>query len=189
MLGRQVRGRVRKVAGEAEQVGKPGRGLRKLDVNAERLPNRQLDQLVGHDEPPVKVGGNGLTHGTILPALDRSVRRRLPGRPGLPNCCPICHDAAGRASPRLRRPRESKQTARREKAEKPPVSLRRLVVVSPAKTRGDAFGVANNSTLTLLDLLLDADAQAVNGVLYGGNAAKRNEANAVFSAVNQAGGI
>ena len=54
---------------------------------------------------------------------------------------------------------------------------------------GDAFGVANNSTLTLMDLLLAADAQAVNGVLYNGNATKRNEANAVFSAVNQDGGI
>jgi N-acetylneuraminic acid mutarotase len=54
---------------------------------------------------------------------------------------------------------------------------------------GDAFGVANNTTLTLMDLLLAADAQAVNGVLYGGNAAKRNEANSVFSAVNQAGAI
>ena len=56
-------------------------------------------------------------------------------------------------------------------------------------SNGDAFGVANNSTLTLLDLLLAADAQAVNGVLYNGNATKRNEANTVFSAVNQAGGI
>jgi hypothetical protein len=54
---------------------------------------------------------------------------------------------------------------------------------------GDAFGVANNTTLTILDLLLAADAQAVNGVLYNGNATKRNEANNVFSAVNQAGGI
>jgi streptogramin lyase len=56
-------------------------------------------------------------------------------------------------------------------------------------SNGDAFGVANNTTMTLMDLLLAADAQAVNGVLYNGNAAKRNEANAVFSAVNQAGGI
>jgi uncharacterized delta-60 repeat protein len=56
-------------------------------------------------------------------------------------------------------------------------------------SNGDAFGVANNSALTLMDLLLAADAQAVNGVLYGGNAARRNEANAVFSAVNQAGGL
>ncbi len=56
-------------------------------------------------------------------------------------------------------------------------------------SNGDAFGVANNSTLTLIDLLRAADAQAVNGVLYGGNAAKRKEANDVFSAVNQAGSI
>ena len=34
-----------------------------------------------------------------------------------------------------------------------------------------------------------AGTAAVNGVLYGGNAAKRNEANSVFSAVNQAGAI
>jgi hypothetical protein len=54
---------------------------------------------------------------------------------------------------------------------------------------GDAFGVANNSVLTVMDLLLDANAQAVNGVLYNGNATKRNEANSVFSAVNQAGGV
>jgi hypothetical protein len=54
---------------------------------------------------------------------------------------------------------------------------------------GDAFDVANNTTMTLMDLLLAADAQAVNGVLYNGNGTKRNEANAVFSAVNQDGGI
>ena len=34
---------------------------------------------------------------------------------------------------------------------------------------GDAFGVANNTTMTVMDLLLAADAQAVNGVLYNGN--------------------
>ncbi len=48
------------------------------------------------------------------------------------------------------------------------------------------FGEANNSTLTLLwDLLLAADAQAVNGVLYNGNAARRDEANNVFSAATR----
>jgi hypothetical protein len=56
-------------------------------------------------------------------------------------------------------------------------------------SNGDAFGVANNSTLTIMDLLLASDAKAVNGVLYNGNAAKRNEANIVFSAVNQCGGM
>jgi hypothetical protein len=56
-------------------------------------------------------------------------------------------------------------------------------------SNGDAFGVSSNSTLTLMDLLLAADAQAVNGVLYNGNTTKRNQANNVFSAVNQAGGL
>jgi uncharacterized delta-60 repeat protein len=54
---------------------------------------------------------------------------------------------------------------------------------------GAAFGVANDTTLTVMDLLLAADAQAVGGVLYGGNAAKRKAANDLFSLVNQAGGI
>jgi hypothetical protein len=54
---------------------------------------------------------------------------------------------------------------------------------------GDAFGVANNSTMTVLDLLLASDAQAVDGVLYNGNGTRRNEANNVYSAVNQAGNI
>jgi hypothetical protein len=54
---------------------------------------------------------------------------------------------------------------------------------------GDAFGVANNTTMTLMDLLLATDEQALDGLLYAGNAARRSEANAVYSAVNQAGGI
>ena len=56
-------------------------------------------------------------------------------------------------------------------------------------SNGAAFGVANNTMLTVMDLLLATDAQAVNGVLYGGNTTKRNMANDVYSAVNQAGGI
>jgi hypothetical protein len=54
---------------------------------------------------------------------------------------------------------------------------------------GDAFGVANNTTLTVMDLLLATDNQAINGLLYGGNATKRNEANNVYSAINQGGDI
>jgi hypothetical protein len=54
---------------------------------------------------------------------------------------------------------------------------------------GDAFGVANGTTLTVMDLLLAADAQSVNGVLYGGNAARRARANDVFSAVNEGGEV
>ena len=56
-------------------------------------------------------------------------------------------------------------------------------------SNGDAFGVANNTTMTVMDLLLATDDQAINGLLYNGNAARRNEVNAVYSALNQAGGI
>jgi hypothetical protein len=54
---------------------------------------------------------------------------------------------------------------------------------------GDAFGVANNTSMTVMDLLLATDDQAINGLLYNGNASKRNEANAVYSALNQAGSV
>jgi hypothetical protein len=56
-------------------------------------------------------------------------------------------------------------------------------------SNGDAFGVADNTTITVLDLLPATDAQAVNGVLYNGNATLRKHANDVYSALNQAGGI
>jgi hypothetical protein len=54
---------------------------------------------------------------------------------------------------------------------------------------GAAFGVVNNSVLTVMDLLLAADARAVQGLLYGGNATLRNQANTIFTAINEAGGI
>jgi hypothetical protein len=54
---------------------------------------------------------------------------------------------------------------------------------------GAAFGVADNTVMTVMDVLLAADAQAVNGVLDNGDAVKRNKANAVLSANNQAGGL
>jgi hypothetical protein len=56
-------------------------------------------------------------------------------------------------------------------------------------TNGAAFGAADNTVMTVMDVLLAADAQAVNGALYNGDTAKRNKANAVFSAINQAGGL
>jgi len=56
-------------------------------------------------------------------------------------------------------------------------------------SNGDAFGVADNTTMTVLDLLLTTEAQAVNGVLYGGNSMRSNHANDVYSALNQAGDI
>jgi hypothetical protein len=49
--------------------------------------------------------------------------------------------------------------------------------------------VANNTTVTVLDLLLATDAQAVNGLLYNGNATRREHANNVYSFVNQTGDI
>jgi parallel beta-helix repeat protein len=55
-------------------------------------------------------------------------------------------------------------------------------------SNGDAFGVANNTTMTVMDLLLATDVQAVNGVLYNGDATLRKHANNVYSALNDAGG-
>jgi hypothetical protein len=52
---------------------------------------------------------------------------------------------------------------------------------------GDAFGVANNTKLTVLDLLKDTDAQAISGVLYGGNTTLRKHATDVFSDLNDDG--
>jgi hypothetical protein len=43
--------------------------------------------------------------------------------------------------------------------------------------------------MTVLDLLLATNDQAVGGWLYNGDAAKRNHANSVYSALNQAGDI
>jgi hypothetical protein len=56
-------------------------------------------------------------------------------------------------------------------------------------TNGAAFGVADNTTMTVMDLLLATDAQSVNGVLYNGDTTKRNKANNIFSAINEGGGI
>ncbi|MCX5676950.1 MAG: SpaA isopeptide-forming pilin-related protein [Planctomycetota bacterium] len=56
-------------------------------------------------------------------------------------------------------------------------------------TSGLAFGVANNTTLTVLQILQAANTQAVNGVLYNGNTALRNAANTVFDGINTAGDI
>src|SRR5262249_33817219 len=54
---------------------------------------------------------------------------------------------------------------------------------------GDAFGVADNTTMTVMDLLLATNDQAVDGVLYDGNQTRRGEANVVYSAVNAAGNL
>jgi hypothetical protein len=54
---------------------------------------------------------------------------------------------------------------------------------------GAAFGVANKTTLNVYELLKAVDSQAFDGVLYGGDKTLRNEANDLFSALNQAGSI
>jgi sugar lactone lactonase YvrE len=54
---------------------------------------------------------------------------------------------------------------------------------------GAAFGVANNSTLTVYGLLLAVNQLAVNGVLYGGNTTLQAQAAELFNALDQAGSI
>ena len=54
---------------------------------------------------------------------------------------------------------------------------------------GAAFGVANNTTLTVYALLLAVNQQAKNGVLYNGDAALRQEAADLFDALSGAGSI
>jgi hypothetical protein len=54
---------------------------------------------------------------------------------------------------------------------------------------GKAFGVDDNKTLNVYQLLLAANNQAVNGVLYGGNTDLLQMAFNVFDGINTAGGI
>ena len=54
---------------------------------------------------------------------------------------------------------------------------------------GAAFGVANNSTLNVYELLQAVDLQSNFGVLYNGDATGRQEAADLFDALSQAGTI
>jgi len=54
---------------------------------------------------------------------------------------------------------------------------------------GEVFGVANNSTLTVIELLHAVNARTVNGVIANGSLAKRLVIELVFSLVNQVGSI
>jgi hypothetical protein len=54
---------------------------------------------------------------------------------------------------------------------------------------GAAFGVANNTTLTVFAILEGADRLAVNGVLYNDDSALCKEALNVFSGINEVGGL
>jgi hypothetical protein len=82
MLGREVRGSVRKVAGKAEQFAKARRRrFRQLDVDAEPLTDRQLDRLVRHNELAIEMGSDGLGHETISLANGYSTQRQSPENP------------------------------------------------------------------------------------------------------------
>ena len=54
---------------------------------------------------------------------------------------------------------------------------------------GEAFGAANNTTMSVMDMLLATDAQTLTGVLYSGSKSRRSLANSVYGALNQAGEI
>jgi hypothetical protein len=54
-------------------------------------------------------------------------------------------------------------------------------------SNGAAFGVSNNTSLTLLQLLLDVNNQAVNGSLYNGNSTLTNQCYTLLNALNNAG--
>src|SRR5262249_57452780 len=52
---------------------------------------------------------------------------------------------------------------------------------------GAAFGVANNTTRNVYELLKAVDAQAIDGVVYGGGMTLRNQATDLFTALVKAG--
>ena len=54
---------------------------------------------------------------------------------------------------------------------------------------GAAFGVSNNTTLTVMDILLATDLQSSGGILYSGLSTLRNLANNVYDGINNAGDI
>jgi hypothetical protein len=54
---------------------------------------------------------------------------------------------------------------------------------------GQAFGVSNNTVMSVDQIVLYCNSKAVKGNLYAGNSNLQNEADAVFTAINQAGDI
>ena len=86
-------------------------------------------------------------------------------------------------------------SSRDEKLERKlePLDKEGYTIIPPSGTLRDlarlGMRLRDGMPLTIHDEELAADAQAVNGVLYNGDTAKRNMANNVFSAINQAGGI
>ncbi|MBY0455781.1 MAG: hypothetical protein K2V38_00430, partial [Gemmataceae bacterium] len=56
-------------------------------------------------------------------------------------------------------------------------------------SNGAAFGVVNNSLMTVWQILLATNARSVNGLLWNGNTTLRNLGNVVYSGINQSGDI
>jgi hypothetical protein len=56
-------------------------------------------------------------------------------------------------------------------------------------SNGAAFGVANNTTISILQALNATNAQAVNGILYNGNTTLQNEALTTYTSIDSTGGI
>jgi hypothetical protein len=54
---------------------------------------------------------------------------------------------------------------------------------------GGAFGVPNNTTLNVYELLIAANNQAVGGFLYNGNKSKQSQVAELFGSLNDSGGI
>jgi hypothetical protein len=69
------------------------------------------------------------------------------------------------------------------------VRRKRIRIRVSVDTNGAAFGLADGTVMTVMDILLAADDQAVDGVLYGGDATRRAKANTVVRAINQADGL
>ena len=56
-------------------------------------------------------------------------------------------------------------------------------------SNGAAFGVANNTTLTVWQILQDTNSKSKNDVLYNGTASMLSIAYTMYCQINAAGGI
>ena len=54
---------------------------------------------------------------------------------------------------------------------------------------GAAFGVANNTNMTVRQILDETNARAVNGILWNNDTVLRNMGNIVFTGINEQGDI
>ena len=56
-------------------------------------------------------------------------------------------------------------------------------------TSGAALGVANNTVLSIMDILKKTDEMSTSGVLYNGDVFLRNLANTLYDSINNTGDI